>query len=239
MSIEHAVSWPPPYTVKSHPRARHVKLKASLQHGLELVVPRRFNHGEIPHILEKNKSWIEKQLLRIQTKMATGEADVLPQDIFLRAIDQRWRVDYLMSFGKLRMITRPQQELVLFGEIQNEILCKKMLMNWLKKQAEIHLLAQLKRVSEEILLPYHVAKVRRQTSLWGSCTAAKSISLNYKLLLLPPELARHIIIHELCHTVYLNHSEKFWRLVERFDPDYAAHRRAMRQAGQFIPLWVK
>ena len=232
--------WPPDVTVKKHPRARHIKLKASIESGLELVVPVRFNIKEVPFILEQNRAWIEKQLLKLQTQVATvDEPEILPSMIEFLAINQTWHIEYIPSKTKLQIITRPHNRLVLLGNITNNKTCKALLIHWMKHHAKLFLLEQLKLISEQVKLSYTNATVRDQRSRWGSCSSEKSISLNYKLLFLPYALMRHVIIHELCHTVHLNHSEKFWKLVEKFDTDLKIHQKQLRHANEFIPKWIK
>ncbi len=228
-------TWPPQYTIKKHPLTRRVKLKASQQKGLELIVPMRFNIKHVPSILLENKAWIEKQLASFQLHPSEQE---LPDKIILAALNQTWSIFYIESSDNLKIIVRPHQELVLLGKINNKEHCKKILIAWLKKLAKIHLAEKLKNLSVQTNLPYTKLTIRDQQTRWGSCTTDKHISLNYKLLFLPAHLATHILIHELCHTVYLNHSEKFWRLVEKFDPDFETHRRLMRKGEGFVPAWL-
>lgn len=73
--------------------------------------------------------------------------------------------------------------------------------------------------------------VRKMTSRWGSCTAAKNhITLNERLLFVEPWLARYVILHEFCHFKHPNHSAKFYRHLASFCPQYAAARRALKAA---------
>lgn len=230
--------WPPNITIKKHSRARHVKLKASVKHGLELVVPKRFNQKEIPFILDQNRSWIEKQLLKIQSQLLS--IDTLPTEISLPAFALTWQIEYVEIEKKLRLMSRPhQQELVLIGNMQNKSQCKELLINWAKKQARIFLIQKLGDLSKQIKLPFENAIIRDQTTRWGSCSSQKSISLNYKIVFLPLRLLEHIMIHELCHTVHMNHSKEFWRLVGSFDPQWEDHKRLLRKADQLIPGWVR
>ena len=232
-------NWPPQYKIKKNSRARHVKLKASLHDGLEIVVPVRFNQKSIPEILEQNKLWIVKKLSEINELLKNTDRDALPSEISLAAINQAWKVEYIKAnHKKVVLFARPQHELVLMGDVENKMLCKKILMIWVKRQAKNHLGVLLKNISEQIQLPYKDFSVRAQRSRWGSCSEAKSISLNYKLIFLPYFLTAHILIHELCHTVHLNHSAKFWRLVASFDSKWKENNRAMRKADKLIPVWV-
>ncbi|HSW93055.1 MAG TPA: SprT family zinc-dependent metalloprotease [Gammaproteobacteria bacterium] len=226
--------WPPDYTVIRHPRSKRVKIKASAKKGLELIVPPRFSLKHIPIILVENRPWIEKQLL----KLANPERATLPEKIVLRAIDETWSIEYIESDFSARIIARPHQALAVVGAIRNQSICKNLLINWLKQLARHHLKNQLDTVSREIDLTYRKMTIRDQETRWGSCTKDKNISLNYRLLFLPAPLMKHILIHELCHTVHLNHSSRFWKLVEKHDPNWETHRRDTKKVREFVPAWT-
>jgi predicted metal-dependent hydrolase len=233
------IAWPPQFTLKKSPRSRNVKLKASARHGLELIVPMRFNQKSIPEILETNKAWIEKQLKNIQAELNAIDSQVLPDAITLPSLNQIWKIQYLKSDNKkLRLMTRPQQELVLFGNTEDKNLCKKLLGAWVRKQAKIYLPARLATLSQQTQLDFSNVTIRSQRSRWGSCSTEKAINLNFKLLFLPTQLVDHILIHELCHTKHMNHSGKFWRLVASHDPQWKFHCHETRRADKLVPLWV-
>lgn len=70
--------------------------------------------------------------------------------------------------------------------------------------------------------------IRDQRTRWGSCSLKGNLNFNWKLVLLPEELADYVIVHELCHRIYMNHSSDFWKLVERELPDYRQRRKALK-----------
>lgn len=232
MTVEQ-IPWPPAYIVKKNKRARHVRLRASKQKGLEITVPERFNMHHVQIVLENNKSWIIKKLLALGTQSAAS----LPSVIDLTAISERWTVKYISVNARLRLFVRPDFEVVVLGKL-DPLKVKKILIIWLKKVAKVRLQAMFNLVSQQTALFYHRLIIRDQQSRWGSCSSEKHISLNYKLLFLPLHLTRHVMIHELCHTVFLNHSDKFWQLVAKFDHNWQAHRQQLRQGEEFIPLWT-
>lgn len=71
--------------------------------------------------------------------------------------------------------------------------------------------------------------IKNQSSRWGSCSTKGNLNFNYRLALIPLELADYVIVHELCHLIEFNHSPNFWAHVERVLPDYEMKRKALHE----------
>lgn len=156
----------------------------------------------------------------------------------LRAIDQIWQLEYIQTADQsLRLLVSPggQRAIKLYGATHDLAALKKLLERWLKQQAEQHLFPWLQRLSVQHKLGFNRVILRGQRTIWGSCSHDKSISLNYKLLFLPPEYAQHVMLHELCHTKHLNHSQRFWNLLQKLDPHTPEYRKILIRADSFVP----
>lgn len=92
-------------------------------------------------------------------------------------------------------------------------------------------------ISQSAGFRLNTVKLKNFKARWGSCDAYNNLLFNYKLFMLPENIQFYIIIHELCHTAQHNHSEKFWRLVERFVPDYKAVRRELKSYNFLTTLY--
>lgn len=229
-----SIAWPPQYKIKKHRLAKHVKLRAKDDHCLEITIPTRFSLKHIPSILEENKAWIIKHLAAIKIK----NNDILPHQIFLNALNETWNIYYDECQSSLEMIIRPTREIVFVGKKVDKQIYRKKLISWIKNQAKKRLSVELANLSQKMKLRYDTLTIRDQKTRWGSCTSDKSISLNYKLIFLPQRLMQHVIIHELCHTLHLNHSDEFWNKVAEFDADWRMHKRELRKADQYLPDWM-
>lgn len=103
-----------------------------------------------------------------------------------------------------------------------------------RKEARDYLpgrLASLARTDQ-----FHFERVRfsHAAGRWGSCSSTGTISLNIALMQLPDALIDYVLIHELCHTVHMNHSPAFWELVEKHDIAFRSHRKQLKQFSPTI-----
>lgn len=85
-----------------------------------------------------------------------------------------------------------------------------------------------------VKVSYGRITIRNQKSRWGSCSGKGNLNFNCLLMLMPPEVIDYVVVHELCHRLEMNHSERFWREVERVLPDYKFRRKWLRENGDRI-----
>lgn len=112
------------------------------------------------------------------------------------------------------------------------------LREWVREEAREYLGDMLAGLAAAHGFSYSRLSVRFQKTRWGSCSAKGTINLNGCLLFLPEAQTRYILLHELCHTRQLNHSERFWKILFSCEPEALALDKAMRRIWRYVPQWV-
>jgi predicted metal-dependent hydrolase len=161
----------------------------------------------------------------------------LPKEIAFRTFEKRMFIDYQWAkhATKLREVGNT---LSITGNLHRTEV-KRVLNAWISKQAKHHFIPELERLSEVTGLKYETVRFKNTKTRWGSCSEKKAINLNIQLLFLPKHLSHQVLLHELCHLKYLNHSRDFWNLVHSFEPHYKKLERELKHDGRkYIPGWV-
>lgn len=89
-------------------------------------------------------------------------------------------------------------------------------------------LKDVNEYSEKIGVSYNKIRIKELKYAWGSCTSKKNITINSELIKYEEEIIKYVVIHELCHLKYMNHSKLFWNEVEKHMPNYKGVRKMLK-----------
>lgn len=232
-----------PYTIRMSRRARHIRLIVSPRDGVIVVLPRGMDEADAEGAVLRGRDWIRGAVARVKERAGAVKPfrEFLPRELDLRAIGEKWSVDYRHrghSAMALEEADALRGRLVFTGDTGRPESAHTALKEWLRKRARDTLVPRLARLARIHGFSYSRTQVRCQKTRWGSCSARGTISLNLQLLFLPARLADYVLIHELCHTVHLNHSPAFWELVARHVDDLDGLRADLLRARRFVPVWL-
>jgi predicted metal-dependent hydrolase len=209
---------------------------------LEVIVPANFDHQRVHSLLECKKGWIRAALERAEETKKFFEPRPswrLPSRIHLQAIGSTYQVDAKETDTPVVTVRVASFDTIkIYGCIEDEWACRLSLVRWLSRQARKHLIPRLQALGAETGLKYRQVFIRQQKTRWASCSRHSNISLNLKLLFLPPSLVDYVFIHELCHLAEMSHSKMFWAEVERHCPSYRKLDAQLREMWKVVPHWA-
>jgi len=226
------------FSVRESGRAKRLSIKVFPRGRVEVVVPKRTRPGEVREFVAAHRDWINKARASFAAEHPP-EPFALPTSVHLRAIDRSFCVRYERDAGGKSVRYRVVgNTVVLSGCTRDEDQCVAALKRWLAATAKKEYLPRLRLLATETGNPFTKLSVRGQRTCWGSHSSTGTVSLNYCLLFLDPAHLRYVMIHELCHAKHMNHSQRFWRLVGRYEPDYRRLDKDLNNSWKRIPTWV-
>jgi predicted metal-dependent hydrolase len=196
---------------------RTVGLKITAD-GLVVHAPKRIFNSQLNQILQDKSNWI---LSKLQAREANHVDKIewidgehllyLGNDIQLQ-ITPNASNKALVFDQKILSIATP--------EPNNHAVLGRKVMQWYKKQAALDFARRIEILAAKLGVPTPPLTLSNAQSRWGSCNSRGQVRLSWRLLQAPPHIINYVICHELAHLKQMNHSAKFWSVVEQLFPDY-------------------
>lgn len=222
------------------PRARNIRIEIRPDASVALIYPRWVPRSEALAFLRARESWVAEKLAELKAQTATEDATqpVAPprweghDEILLRGLV----VPVCIEPARLRRpaVRFDAARISIFVAAEQRAqpkLLEAALRLALLQQARLDARRLLDEEASRLGVRYASLRIADPRTQWGSCNARALISLSWRLVMAPPEVFRYVVVHELCHRVHLDHSARFWQLVERQMPDFATHKQWLRDHG--------
>jgi predicted metal-dependent hydrolase len=223
------------WSIRQSARARRLSVRVFRHGGVEVVVPPRTSPHRISAFISQQREWIERQRRRA---IAPLPWPLPPATLELSAFDEQWTCVQIPSFGRVRVIGGQAQELELHGDLSDLETLRTALIGWLVAHAKGRFAAPLAELARQVGVEPRLLQVRCQRTRWGSCSRRGTVSLNACLLFQRPEVVRYLLIHELAHLKYMNHSRHFWAEVARHEAQWKALDRELLRGWKRVPAWI-
>jgi predicted metal-dependent hydrolase len=225
-----------PYTLRPSERARYPSLRIRETGDVEVVFPRQGRVVDPEGFLRRQSSWIIRTLDRISRRTHTAplfsveHGSRLPlmgkdQVLIVQPVS-RGRASVRSGNGEIR-VKMPDTESAGLHTVVTR---------WYLARAKSLIPRRVHELNEPWGFRFSGISVRNQKTRWGSCSRRAALSFNWRLVLLPSYVTDYLIIHELAHLQHMNHSSRFWKVVESMDPDYRDAEHWLRRNGRNIPL---
>lgn len=212
------------YTIRRSPRARRIRVKVDPYAGIEVVIPQRAGKRQAHEAVAELRPWIEKRLREAEAARRRLEAP--PGTVpFLGA---HLRLHYDPNRARVQ---RKHDELHLPAANAHEALER-----WYRTQARAQIVPRLDHATSALGTRHTTLAIRNQRTRWGSCSSTGAMSFNWRLMLAPEPVLDYVVWHEACHLVVMDHSKRFWSLVERHVPGYREPRSWLRRNGTALVL---
>lgn len=219
-------------TLRVSARARRYSIK--LVRGLLVaVMPRGGDEGTLMAFIEENRPKLKEMLRNHPAADMLSDKTELQTNTFRLHIFCTERSNYYMSLnGGVLNIACPVETDFKDGRVQG--LLKGFLEKALRHEARRVLPGRLQALAAQCNFTYSGIRINNSKTRWASCSSRGSINLSLSIMLLPGHLIDYILLHELCHTREMNHSERFWALMDSVTGNKAKQLRQELKGYQIL-----
>jgi predicted metal-dependent hydrolase len=212
------------YTLRRSDRARRVRVSVESDGAVAVTLPRRAPFRAADEAVRELAPWIERR----RRALARAAADV---------VRTPGTVPYLGR--ELTLVAEPRRtrahrraDALLVPETGREAALER----WYRRAARAEIVPRLDAAVARAGTSYTRLTIRGQRTRWASCSSGGAMSFNWRLLLAPEPVLDYVVEHEVCHLEVMDHSRRFWRLLESRVPDWRAHAAWLRRYGSTLVL---
>jgi predicted metal-dependent hydrolase len=228
------------FEIKRGNREKSVAIHVHPGAEVTVLAPRNLTEEKIRMILQKKVRWIlEKQ------EQLRNHGDSNPSKEFVSGesfpyLGRNYRLKVVKSSaggdGKCKLVNgrllvetngKPDSE-------SEKVAVRKALIEWYVEHAENKIKERVSRFALHIGRWPASVEIKNQVRRWGSCSRNGMVRLNWKIIMAPLSVIDYVIVHELCHLVYRQHSSQFWQKVQSIIPDYKKRRDRLKGNGLII-----
>ena len=198
--------------------------------SLIVRAPLRTNEETIKDFVENNAQWIEKKQAEVQAIIRPVPKQYIPGEMFI----------YLGNAYPLEIVKGQKIPLLLN---QNFKLAESAqgyaglaFERWYRKQAKQILTERVHLYADQYGFQFRKIGITSARTRWGSCSANGSLNFSWRLIMAHIEAVDYVVVHELVHTVFHNHSKRFWNKVAKIMPDYKERRQWLKRNGRQLIL---
>ena len=202
-------------------KRKTLSIVVSVDNVITVRCPNSMSDSEVKAFIEGKSQWIYKVLAENKAKNSVNEGILSYKEVYVAG-------------HKIPLVFCERNKIegsIIY--VKNVPSIKKTLTKYFADE----LLNFAKQISLQIKLYSTDFSMRSYKSRWGCCDRKGAITFNCLLIMLPQYLQRYVIIHELCHTVYFDHSKKFWSLVAKFEPNYKLCRKNLKNFNYLTKLY--
>lgn len=212
-------------TIRRSARSRQVRLRVGPDGLLKASLPVYAPLFLVKRLVKTSRDQLRDMMDQASTHITFVDGMRIGKSHVLRVTETRGRLQVKRGGQRINVLL-PIGETLDNPEVVREI--RSVMQTALRVEAKSYLPKRLAFIATEHDYTYTQVRFSHASGRWGSCNSEGVISLNIALMKLPFELIDYVLIHELAHTRFLNHSDEFWEQVSFADPDYKKHRKLLK-----------
>ena len=197
------------------------------ENGLIVSAPFYMTERKINQLLLLKINWIKKKLALTELKK---KKLIIENGSTFNLLGKKIRLSLFQ--GKNKIEWRDTESLnIYFKDPSNQEKIKSFFIKWLKEIALDYFSQRAYEISKINSIPSNSIRLSNAKTRWGTCNSKAEVRINWRLIQADPYVIDYVICHEFAHLTHMNHSKKFWNLVEKINPDYKLADNFLKNKG--------
>jgi len=213
-------------------KRRTIGLKITHE-GLIIHAPMRITLNYLEDLILQKAGWIQKKLEARQSALPTAQF-VWETGEELLYLGQTIRLNVQMNARSKKVTLQEGQLIVALPNPNHPPAIAKKVVDWYAKNAFDDFNQRISSFAKKLGEPTPRLFLSNAKTRWGSCNSRKEVRLNWRLLQAPPHIINYVVCHELAHLKEMNHSARFWKLVESLYPEYKQAEMDLKQLSPIL-----
>lgn len=208
--------------------------------NLIVKAPYFVGNDEIDHFVRSKEDWIDATAVRLRNERKKRESSRLRLESgdSLPYLGEKRILSVVRENRKRAKISCVMERILLFVPYEADYEYRReALEKWYRKEASDIISEKAGEYAALLHVTYQDIRIKDQKSRWGSCSGRGNLNFNWRLIMAPEQVLDYVVVHELCHLRYMDHSERFWTLVSGVCPAYKQYRKWLKEYGDSLYLF--
>ena len=228
------------YQVIRRQRRKTASISVKPDGSVQVMVPATLSEQKILELVNRKSLWIRGKIAEFkeiqgkskEKEYVSGESfTYLGRNYRLKIVNSETNDGVKLMNGRFYVPVPPDRPQKLHDKVVIDRLS-----TWYKQHAVVRLREKTKRYASQMNVCPSFVGIKDYRSRWGGCSVDGSINYNWKIIVAPHSIVDYVVVHELCHLVHDDHSNKFWKLLETILPDYAERKEWLKVNGKGLGL---
>lgn len=227
------------YQIIRRPRRHTASISVKPDCSVQVMVPTDLPMQKIVELVNRKSRWIKSKILLFQDinrdqkqkEYVSGESFTYLGRNYRLKITEGDSKDVKLADGRF-YVSVPS---IMTGNDKSEFIRRK-LIEWYKEHAVQRLRQKAIRYAKVVGVQPVSVGLKDYLSRWGSCHQDGRLFFNWKVIIAPHSIVDYVVVHELCHLVYPDHSKEYWGLLETILPDYAERKEWLKVNGRLLNI---
>ena len=207
-------------------KSKRKTISIQIDKDAQIIVkaPHSVSQRYIEDFILSKRDWIEKNVHKVQQTAALRQ----PKKFIGGEVFMLFGKEYMLCISSVDSKIKIIDDRIFFPQKFMDS-PKEHMVKFYKKIARKYLNERTQKIASQLNLHYNNLKITSADKRWGSCSSKKNINFSYKLIMANEMAIDYVIIHELCHLLYMNHSSSFWNAVKSIMPNYKIQKSYLKQ----------